>query len=131
MKSIKEFLLESAKKSNSISFDFSSLENAKETIDSLANMDYCEVDENTVTVSIDEDNYDKLDSVQDILQSFYNTVYNSSKRTNDEKYAQLVKTFGKKVEELNDKIDSYNTDEDEDEQRVHACKCLLKDIKLY
>jgi len=115
MKSIKEFLLESAKKSDSISFDFSGLENAKETIDSLANMDYCEVDENTVTVSIDEDNYDKLDSVQDILQSFYNTVYNSSKRTNDEKYAQLVKAFGKQVENLNDKIDAYNTDEDEDE----------------
>lgn len=129
MKSIKDFLLESAKKSDSISFDFSGLENAKETIDSLANMDYCEVDENTVTVSIDEDNYDKLDSVQDILQSFYNTVYNSSKRTNDEKYAQLVKTFGKQVENLNDKIDSYS--EDEDEQRIHACKCLLKDIKLY
>ena len=64
------------------------------------------------------DTVDKLDTVQDILQQFCQTVRNSQKRSSDEQYAQKTVEFEKKVGELNDALDEIaNPDDDKKEEK--------------
>lgn len=117
MKDLKDFITESIKEgqdSASITFDFANLENGEETLDSLKDREGCEVDGTKLTVNITKDNCEKLDTVQDILQQFVETIRNSSKRTNDEQYAQITKSFQEKVGEFNDKLDEIQNGDDED-----------------
>ena len=120
MKSLQDFIIESneineGQDTASITFDFTDLENAEETIESLKDKEGVEVDDKKVTVNINKDNASKLDSVQDILQQYSETIRNSQKRTNDEQYAQKTKTFAEKVGEFNDALDAIdNPDEDDD-----------------
>lgn len=122
MKSLQDFIIESGeinegKDTASITFDFTDLENAKETIESIQDKEGVEVDDQKVTVTINKDNVAKLDSVQDILQQYSETIRNSTKRTNDEQYAQKTKSFAEKVGELNDAIDEIsNPNDDEDKE---------------
>lgn len=113
MKSLTEYIYESME-SKTIEFDFTDLENAEETLKSFEDKEYCEVDENKLKVTINPDNVDKLDEVQDILQQYCQTIRSSSKSTNDEQYAQKTKKFEQKVTEFNDAIDEIaNPEEDE------------------
>lgn len=122
MKSLQDFIIESneineGKDTASITFDFTDLENAEETIDSLKDKEGVSIEDKKVTVTINKDNVAKLDSVQDILQQYSDTIRNSTKRTNDEQYAQKTKSFAEKVGELNDAIDEIsNPNDDEDEE---------------
>ena len=120
MRTLKDYILEStyiaeAEDSKSITFDFTDLENAKETIESLNGKEGVETSENSITVTVTADNAVKLTTVQDILQQFAQTVRSSQKRYSDEKYAQKTKSFETKVGELNDAIDEFeNPDEETD-----------------
>lgn len=120
MKDLKDFITESievikeGQDSASITFDFTDLENGEETLDSLKDKEGCEVDDKKLTVNITKDNCEKLDTVQDILQQFAETIRNSSKRTNNEQYAQITKSFQEKVNEFNDKLDEIRNGDDED-----------------
>ena len=120
MRTLKDYILEStyiaeAENSKSITFDFTDLENAKETIESLNGKEGVETSENSITVTVTADNAVKLTTVQDILQQFAQTVRSSQKRYSDEKYAQKTKSFETKVGELNDAIDEFeNPDEETD-----------------
>ncbi len=121
MKHLNEYIVEKSQEvklneseSKKITFDFTDLENAEETIDSLKDMEGVTIEDKTVTLEITPDNVDKIDTPQDILQQFCDTVRNSSKRTNDEQYAQKTKKFEEKIKEMNDAIDEIkNPDEDE------------------
>ena len=102
MKHLQEFINEQIEDScKSITFDFTGLEDAEDTLKSFEDKENCKVKDNKLTVSV----CDKLDSVQDKLQR-------SSKVTNDESYAQKVKKFNSKVEELNNAIEEMNSDDD-------------------
>lgn len=122
MKSLQDFIIESSeinegKDTASITFDFTDLENAEETIDSLKDKEGVSIEDKKVTVTINKDTVAKLDSVQDILQQYSETIRHSTKRTNDEQYAQKTKSFEEKVGELNDAIDEIsNPNEDENEE---------------
>ena len=97
----------------SIVFDFTDLENAEETLKSLEEREGCSVEENKLTVTITSDNCDKLDTVQDILQQYAETLRNSPRRSSDEQYAQKTKAFAEKVDEFNDALDKVlNTEEE-------------------
>lgn len=126
MRTLKDYILEStyiaeAENSKSITFDFTDLENGKETIESLNGKEGVETSENSITVTVTADNAVKLTTVQDILQQFAQTVRSSQKRYSDEKYAQKTKSFETKVGELNDAIDEFeNPDEPEDEKAKEA-----------
>lgn len=93
-----------------VTFDFSGMDNAKETIKSLVQYDGIDVDSDSVTVDVNTSNFNSTDmeSIQDIMQQFYETARASQKSTNYENYAQKVKAFGKRVRELNDRIDSMS-----------------------
>ncbi len=110
MKHLQDYIIEQAQvnegaSSKSITFDFTDLENGKETIDSLKDKEGVTVDGDKLTVEITSDNVDKLGTVQDILQQFCQTVRNSQKRSADEQYAQKTVEFEKKIGELNDTLD--------------------------
>lgn len=122
MKSLQDFIIESGeinegKDTASITFDFTDLENADETIESLKDKEGVEVDDKKVTININKDNASKLDSVQDIIQQYSETIRNSQKRTNDEQYAQKTKAFAEKVGEFNDALDTIDNPDEDDENK--------------
>ena len=121
MKHLQDYIIEQAQvnegaSSKSITFDFTDLENGKETIDSLKDKEGVTVDGDKLTVEITSDNVDKLGTVQDILQQFCQTVRNSQKRSADEQYAQKTVEFEKKIGELNDALDEIANPDDTDDK---------------
>ena len=122
MKSLQEFINEQAevnvniteaKDSKEITFDFTDLENGEETLKSLEDKEGCTVEDNKLTIKITGDNVDKLDTVQDILQQYSDTIRSSQKRSSDEQYAQKTIKFEKKVGEFNDAIDEISNPKDD------------------
>ena len=121
MKHLQDYIIEQAQvnegaASKSITFDFTDLENGKETLDSLKDKEGVSVEENKLTVTVSADTVDKLDTVQDILQQFCETIRSSSKRSSDEQYAQKTVAFEKKIGELNDAIDEISNADDDSEK---------------
>ena len=121
MKHLQDYIIEQAQvnegvSSKSITFDFTDLENGKETIDSLKDKEGVTVDGDKLTVEITSNNVDKLGTVQDILQQFCQTVRNSQKRSADEQYAQKTVEFEKKIGELNDALDEIANPDDKDDK---------------
>ena len=121
MKHLQDYIIEQAQvnegtSSKSITFDFTDLENGKETIDSLKDKECVTADVDKLTVEITSDNVDKLGTVQDILQQFCQTVRNSQKRSADEQYAQKTVEFEKKIGELNDALDEIANPDDKDDK---------------
>lgn len=121
MKHLQDYIIEQAQinegaSSKSITFDFTDLENGKETIDSLKDKEGVTADGDKLTVEITSDNVDKLGTVQDILQQFCQTVRNSQKRSADEQYAQKTVEFEKKIGELNDALDEIANPDDKDDK---------------
>ena len=121
MKHLQDYIIEQAQvnegaSSKSITFDFTDLENGKETIESLKDKEGVTVDGDKLTVEITSDNVDKLGTVQDVLQQFCQTVRNSQKRSSDEQYAQKTVEFEKKIGELNDALDEIANPDDKDDK---------------
>ena len=121
MKHLQDYIIEQAQvnegaSSKSITFDFTDLENGKETIDSLKVKQGVTVDGDKLTVEITSDNVDKLGTVQDILQQFCQSVRNSQKRSADEQYAQKTVEFEKKIGELNDALDEIANPDDKNDK---------------
>ena len=122
MKHLQDYINEQAQlnedtESKTVTFDFTDLENAEETIKSLESMEGISVDDKKVTLTINKDNVEKIGTAQDILQQFCQTVRNSTKRTNDEQYAQKTKSFEIKVGEMNDAIDEIQGGDDADKDK--------------
>ncbi len=121
MKHLQDYIIEQAQvnegaSSKSITFDFKDLENGKETIESLKDKEGVAVDGDKLTVTVNSDTVDKLDTVQDTLQQFCETIRNSQKRSSDEQYAQKTVEFEKKIGELNDAIDEIKNPDDTGEK---------------
>ena len=117
MKHLQDYILETTQVNESeeekkIVFDFSDLENAEETLKSLEGKEGVSIDGQTLTLTINADNVKKLDTVQDILQQFCQTIRTSQKRSSDEQYAQKTKSFEEKVADMNDAIDEIENPEE-------------------
>ncbi len=122
MKSLTDFITERAhlnesSSSKTITFNFKGLENEEETLKSLEEQSYCTVDDKKLTITVSADNYDKLDTVQDILQQYADTLMKSEQRAAHEDYAQKTRSFANKVNELNDAIDEFANPEEPEEDK--------------
>lgn len=113
MKNLKDFILESQSTSTTITFNFSKFNDSKDVLDSLKEMDNVSVSENSVTVTVTKSNYDKLDSIVDILQQYGEKIAKGQDSTTYENIAQAAKTFNQNVAKLNDAIDEFENPEDE------------------
>ena len=123
MKHLQDYINEAVKinesmESKTITFDFTDLENAEETIKSLDGQEGISIDGQKVTLSITKNNVDNIETIQDILQQYCQTIRNSQKVSSDEQYAQKTVSFEKKINEMNDAIDEISsTDDDDDDQK--------------
>ena len=111
-----EIKIDEATTSKSITFDFTDLENAEETLESLKDKEGVSIDDKKLTLEITADNVDKIGTVQDILQQFCQKIRNSQKRSSDEQYAQKTASFEKKIGEMNDAIDEIQNPDDDDNE---------------
>ena len=123
MKHLQDYINEAVKinesmESKTITFDFTDLENAEETIKSLDGQEGISIDGQKVTLSITKNNVDNIETIQDILQQYCQTIRNSQKVSSDEQYAQKTVSFEKKIGEMNDAIDEISSaDDDDDDQK--------------
>ena len=123
MKHLQDYINEAVKinesmESKTITFDFTDLENAEETIKSLDGHEGISIDGQKVALSITKNNVDNIETIQDILQQYCQTIRNSQKVSSDEQYAQKTVSFEKKIGEMNDAIDEISsTDDDDDDQK--------------
>ena len=123
MKHLQDYINEAVKinesmESKTITFDFTDLENAEETIKSLDGHEGISIDGQKVTLSITKNNVDNIETIQDILQQYCQTIRNSQKVSSNEQYAQKTVSFEKKIGEMNDAIDEISsTDDDDDDDK--------------
>ena len=124
MKHLQDYIVEQAEvkvdegaTSKSITFDFTDLENAEETLESLKDKEGVSISDKKLTLEITADNVDKIGTVQDILQQFCQSIRNSQKRSSDEQYAQKTVEFEKKIGEMNDAIDEIKNPEEDDDKK--------------
>ena len=120
MKHLQDYINEAVKinegiESKTITFDFTDLENGEETVKSLDGQTGISVDGLKVTLSITKNNVDNIETIQDILQQYCQTIRNSQKVSSDEQYAQKTVSFEKKIGEMNDAIDEITNPDDEEE----------------
>ena len=120
MKHLQDYINEAVKinesiESKTITFDFTDLENAEETIKSLDGCEGISIDGQKVTLSITKNNVDNIETIQDILQQYCQTIRNSQKVSSDEQYAQKTVSFEKKIGEMNDAIDEISSTDDDDD----------------
>ena len=120
MKSLAEALNESLNinesKEKMIRFEFGDLEHADDTIKSIEDIAsnngiYSEKVDKGIKIKVNDNNRDKLDSIQDVLQQFVDKVQNDDKADESD-----VKTIADQLNKLNDFIDDEDTD-DEDENK--------------
>lgn len=104
---------ESKDETKTVTFNFAGIDSAEDTLKSLEGMEYVTVEDDKVTVTVTSSNFEKLETVQDILQQTADTESHSSHKTNNEQYAQKVNQLSAKCEELNDAIDSFYDDGDD------------------
>ena len=122
MKHLQDYINEAVKinesmESKTITFDFTDLENAEETIKSLDGHEGISIDGQKVTLSITKNNVDNIETIQDILQQYCQTIRNSQKVSSDEQYAQKTVSFEKKTNEMNDAIDEISSTDDDDDDK--------------
>ena len=121
LESVEEVSIDEAAASKVFTFDFTDLEQAEDTLKSFEEREGCEIEGQKLTVKLTAKNIDKMDSVQDILQQYAETLRKSTKNSSDEQYAQKTSAFAKKVGEFNDGIDEIeNAEKNEqgDEEKV-------------
>lgn len=106
-------ITEAAATEKTVTFNFADLENAEDTLKSFEDKEGCTVEDNKLTVKVNADNFNKLDTVQDILQQFCETIRNSQKVASDEQYAQKTKSFEDKLNEFNKAIADFETTDDD------------------
>lgn len=112
-----EFNIDESADSKSITFDFTDLENADETIESLKDKEGVSIDDKKLTLNITKDNVDNLGTVQDILQQYCQTIRKSQKVSSDEQYAQKTKSFEENIGKMNDAIDEIQNPDDNDDDK--------------
>ena len=100
-----------------ITFNFTDLEGADDILKELATKDGCDVDEKELKVTVNTGNYDKLASVQEILQKYTQEIRTSVKRSENEAYAQKTVKFENKMNELNDTIQNFATPSEDNSEK--------------
>lgn len=124
MKHLQDYIVEQAEvkvdegaTSKSITFDFTDLENAEETLESLKDKEGVSIDDKKLTLEITADNVDNLGTVQDILQQYCQTIRKSQKVSSDEQYAQKTVKFEENIGKMNDAIDEIQNPEEDDDKK--------------
>ena len=115
---------EAADSKKSFNFAFNGLDNAKETIESLNKMaedkgiDHESTEESfTITLTRDlcQNDRDKIEGIQDVLQQYSDMIRKDSSNASDESHAQKTAKFEKTVDDMVKFIDNANEEPDDEE----------------
>ena len=116
MKSLVEFIKESKEEkpsSKTLTFNFSGIDNVDEIIKTLSEDETLNIDGNKVTLTINADN---IDDIQTPLQELENVIKAERKGThssNNEQYSQLVSSLERTLKEAKDFIVELTTPEED------------------
>lgn len=119
MKSLVETLNESLNinesKEKMLRFEFGDLEHADETIKSIEDISakngvYSEKIDKGIKIKVNDNNRDKLDSIQDVLQQYVQKMQDDDKANQDD-----VKSLANQLNKLSDFIDSEDDDDDKED----------------
>lgn len=116
MKSLVEFIKESKEEktsSKTLTFNFSGIDNVDEIIKTLSEDETLNIDGNKVTLTINADN---IDDIQTPLQKLENVIKGERKGThssNNEQYSQLVSSLERTLKEAKDFIAELTTPEED------------------
>lgn len=121
MKSLVECLCESMEVNESsydmLRFEFGDLPKKDETIKSIEdlaskNSIYAEKVDGGIKIKVNDSVKDKLDSIQDVLQQYIETV-----KDNDKADESQLKKIEDQINKLSDYIDSDDEDDDKDDKK--------------
>ena len=116
MKSLVEFIKESKEEkpsSKTLTFNFNGIDNVDEIIKTLSEDETLNIDGNKVTLTINADN---IDDIQTPLQKLENVIKAERKGThssNNEQYSQLVSSLERTLKEAKDFIAELTTPEED------------------
>lgn len=129
MKSLKDYIYESVDsakdvikaepiKPTDITFNFADLTDGKETKKEIINLAVedgikYEDEDDKLTLTVNANDAEKLEKITILLKDYCKSLRNSSKRTNDESYAQKTKSFESSYKKLM-KVISNIEDTEED-----------------
>ena len=118
MKSLKNYIMEAVDskadvkeaepiKPVSVAFNFKDLENGEDKKNELVKLLNSsglsfEDDDLSISLTINSNDYDKLKDVMTFINDYSKELRNSSRRTNDESYAQKTKSFNDAADKLSD-----------------------------
>lgn len=120
MKSLIEYIRENREdivslNENSIKFNFDGMDNSKDIIKQLKDIQSASVNDNEVEVMCDA-NVDELNKIYDILKKYSDSERKSQHRASDENYAKKTVKFENKVNELKEQIDKLENPEVDDKK---------------
>lgn len=123
MKSLTEYLMEQRKdgSSKSFTFDFTGMEEAKETVEALTssageNISYS-ADEQKVSFTLTKDNFSEATAFITALKDYVKKLGSiTTKRSSDTQFADKVNKMEHKIEELDRLIASFSTEETEEQK---------------
>lgn len=120
MKSLTDQLYESmnvyeSKEEKYFRFTFGSLDKADETIKSIEDVAskngiYSEKVDKGIKIKLNDSNYDKADSIQDIVQQYVQKMQDDDKANQDD-----VKKLADVLDDMSEYLDADNDDDDKDD----------------
>lgn len=123
MKNLRDYINESLKPADgakTFNFNLTGIDNAKETIESLATMcdekgfKHSETETSFSIILVKSDDLkEKVAGIQDVLQQYVEIIRKDSKNASNETYAQKTKAVEKMLDEMVSYIDDVNDDEEE------------------
>ena len=115
MKSLVEFIKESKdenKISKTLTFNFNGIDNVEDIIKTLSEDETLNIEDNKVTLTINADNIDDIQTSLDKLEKVIKSERDGTHSSNNEQYSQLVSVLERTLKEAKDFITELTTPEE-------------------
>ena len=115
MKSLVEFIKESKdenKISKTLTFNFNGIDNVEDIIKTLSEDETLNIEDNKVTLTINADNIDDIQTSLDKLEKVIKSERDGTHSSNNELYSQLVSALERTLKEAKDFITELTTPEE-------------------
>ena len=135
MKNLKEYVLEAfeddkkevevieaATEQKKFEFDFTDLDNAEDTINSLKENPAVSADGNIVTLTVSNEDNDNVERATEVLRQYTEVIRSSSRRASDEQYAQKTVKFAKVVSDVDNYIEELQTKTNDEKEKENKKK---------
>ena len=115
MKSLVEFIKESKDEnriSKTLTFNFNGIDNVEDIIKTLSEDETLNIEDNKVTLTINADNIDDIQTSLDKLEKVIKSERDGTHSSNNEQYSQLVSALERTLKDAKDFITELTTPEE-------------------